>query len=80
MDLVVENLIIVEIKAIEQILKINEVQVLSYLRLHNKSLGLLINFHVPALKDGVRRIVNNFKETPRLGVSALEQLFDGEIV
>lgn len=79
MDLVVENLVIVELKAIDQILKIHEVQLLSYLRLYKKAVGLLINFHVPVLKNGVRRIVNNFHETsasPRLSV---ENLFkDGE--
>ena len=63
MDLVVEDLVVVEIKAVEQILKIHEVQLLSYLRLHKKSLGLLINFHVPVLKNGIRRIVNNLKES-----------------
>jgi GxxExxY protein len=76
MDLVVENLIIVEIKAIEQILKIHEVQLLSYLRLHKKNVGLLLNFHVPILKSGIRRIVNNFNEnsaSPRLSV---ENLFE----
>ena len=62
MDLVIEDLVIIEIKAVEQILKIHEVQLLSYLRLYQKSVGLLINFNVPVLKNGVRRIVNNFKE------------------
>lgn len=74
MDLVVENLVIVEIKAVEQIIKIHEVQLLSYLRLHQKSVGLLINFNVPVLKSGIRRIVNNFKEnsvSPRLCVENL---------
>jgi GxxExxY protein len=74
MDLVVEDLVIVELKAIEQILKIHEAQLLSYLRLYKKTVGLLINFHVPVLKNGVRRIVNNFQESsasPRLCVENL---------
>jgi GxxExxY protein len=74
MDLVVENLIVVEIKAVEQLLKIHEVQLLSYLRLHKKTLGLLINFHVPVLKNGLRRIANNYQEnsaSPRLCVENL---------
>ena len=74
MDLVVENLVVVEIKAVEQLLKIHEVQLLSYLRLYKKSLGLIINFHVPVLKSGLRRIVNNFQEnsaSPRLCVENL---------
>ena len=58
MDLVVENLIIIEIKAIQSILPIHEAQLLSYLKLDNKPLGLLLNFHVPVLKSGIRRIRN----------------------
>jgi GxxExxY protein len=74
MDLVVESSVIVEIKAVEQIIKIHEVQLLSYLRLHRKTVGLLINFNVPVLKSGIRRIVNNFQEnsaSPRLCVENL---------
>jgi GxxExxY protein len=59
MDLVVENLVIVELKAIERILSVNEAQLLSYLKLYNKKVGLLMNFHVPMLKSGLKRIVNN---------------------
>ena len=59
MDLVVENLVIVELKAIERILPVNEAQLLSYLKLYNKKVGLLINFHIPMLKSGLKRIVNN---------------------
>jgi GxxExxY protein len=62
LDLIAENLIIVEIKAVEQILKVHEAQLLSYLRLYRKSVGLLINFHIPVLKNGIRRIANNFQE------------------
>ncbi|HEX9963206.1 MAG TPA: GxxExxY protein, partial [Pyrinomonadaceae bacterium] len=58
MDLVVESLVIVEIKAIERILAVHEAQLLSYLKLANKPLGLLINFHVPVLKSGLKRIRN----------------------
>ena len=59
MDIVIEDLVIVEIKAIEKILSAHEAQLLSYLKLYNKKVGLLINFHVPILKNGLRRIVNN---------------------
>jgi GxxExxY protein len=58
MDLVVENLVVVEIKAIEKILPVHEAQILSYLKLTNKPLGLLINFHVSVLKNGLKRIRN----------------------
>ena len=62
MDSVVENSVIVELKAVEQIQKIHGVQLLTYLKLYRKSLGLLINFNVPVLKSGLRRVVNNFQE------------------
>lgn len=60
MDLVVEDLVIVEIKAIEKLLPIHEAQLLSYLKLRDKRVGLLLNFHVSVLKNGLKRIVNNF--------------------
>ncbi len=56
---VVENLVIVELKAVERILPVHEAQLLSYLKLYDKKIGLLINFHVPILKSGLKRIVNN---------------------
>ena len=62
LDLVVEDEIIVEVKAIEKLLPIHEAQLLSYLRLSNKKVGLLMNFHVPVLKDGLKRIVNEFPD------------------
>ncbi len=58
-DVVVENLVIVELKAVERILPVHEAQLLSYLKLHNKKVGLLMNFHVPILKKGLKRLVNN---------------------
>ena len=60
MDIVVEDSVIIEIKAIEKILPVHEAQLLSYLKLYNKKLGLLLNFHVPVLKNGMKRIANNF--------------------
>jgi len=62
-DLVVEDEIIVEIKAIEKLLPIHEAQLLSYLRLAKKRVGLLMNFHVPVLKNGLKRIVNEFPDS-----------------
>jgi len=58
LDLVVGELVIVEFKAVERIEPIHEAQLLTYLKLSNVWLGLLINFNVPVLKDGIRRIVN----------------------
>ena len=57
LDLVIENLVIVEIKAVEKTEPVHEAQLLTYLRLRGLWLGLLINFNVPHLKDGVRRFV-----------------------
>jgi GxxExxY protein len=57
-DLLVEDLVIVEIKAVDAIAPIHQAQIISYLKLANKSLGLLINFHVPRLKSGIKRFVH----------------------
>ena len=57
-DLLVDRLIIVEIKAVEGLDPIHEAQLLTYLRLKKLWLGLLINFNVPVLKEGIRRLVN----------------------
>ncbi|KAA0894039.1 GxxExxY protein [Oryzomonas rubra] len=57
LDLLVEDEIIIELKAVEKIESVFKAQLLSYLKLTNKKLGLLINFNVPVLKDGVTRII-----------------------
>jgi GxxExxY protein len=57
-DLLVENLVIVEIKCVEAIHPVHEAQLLSYLRLSGKNVGLLINFYVARLKDGIKRMVD----------------------
>jgi len=59
-DILVENEIILELKAIENILPVHEAQIISYLKLADKRLGFLINFNVPLLKQGFSRYVNNF--------------------
>ncbi|MEI8164818.1 MAG: GxxExxY protein [Chloroflexales bacterium] len=58
LDLLVEDAVIVELKAVAQIHPIHEAQLLSYLKLSGCKLGLLINFHVLHLKDGIKRMVN----------------------
>jgi GxxExxY protein len=58
LDLLVEHEVIVELKAIEGVLPVHRAQLLSYLRLADKRLGLLINFNEVLIKDGIRRIVN----------------------
>ena len=57
-DLLVENLVVVELKSVDAISPIHQAQILSYLKLSGKSIGLLINFNVVHLKDGIRRYVN----------------------
>ncbi len=56
-DLLVEGLVIVELKSVDALAPIHEAQLLSYLKLSGKSLGLLINFNVTHLKDGIKRLV-----------------------
>ena len=61
-DLVVENRVVVETKCKDALHPVDEAQLLSHLRLLNISVGLLINFHVVCLKDGIKRMVNNYRE------------------
>jgi GxxExxY protein len=57
LDMMVERKVIVELKTVEALLPIHEAQLLTYLRLCNCPVGLLINFHVPVLKQGIKRLV-----------------------
>jgi GxxExxY protein len=59
-DLLVEDAVVVELKAVEAVLPVHCAQVLTYLRLTEKRVGLLMNFNVSYLRQGVRRIVNGF--------------------
>ncbi len=59
LDMVINNRVIVELKAVDTLLPIHEAQLLTYLKLTNLKLGLLINFNVPVLRKGIKRIVNN---------------------
>ena len=58
LDLLVQNQVIVELKSVEKLLPIHEAQLLSYLKLSQKKVGLLINFNVVHLKNGIKRFVN----------------------
>jgi GxxExxY protein len=60
-DLLVEQSIVVELKAIEKLLPVHEAQLLTYLRLTNLQVGLLINFNVSVLHHGIRRLVNRYE-------------------
>lgn len=57
-DLLVNDAVIVELKAVSEIHPIHQAQLLSYLKLSKKKIGLLINFHVLRLKDGIKRLAN----------------------
>ena len=65
-DLMVEDLIIVELKSVEKVQPVHKKQLLTYLRLADKELGLLINFGEALLKDGIYRIINSRKASPPL--------------
>jgi GxxExxY protein len=57
LDFVINDILVVELKAVTELLPVHHAQVLTYLKLRRQPLGLLINFNVPVLKDGIRRIV-----------------------
>ena len=59
LDVVVEGKVILELKSVNKLESIHDAQLLTYLKLADLKLGILINFNVPVLKDGIKRIVNN---------------------
>lgn len=61
-DLMVDGLVIVELKVVDKLIAIHDAQLLSYLKLSRLKVGLLINFNVLVLKDGIRRLVNGLDE------------------
>jgi GxxExxY protein len=61
-DLIIEDKVIVELKSVEALAPVHKKQLLTYLKLADKRLGLLINFQVALIKDGITRIVNGLKE------------------
>ncbi len=64
LDLLVEDSVIVELKSIEAFTPVHEAQLLSYLKLSSKNVGLLINFNVKHLKSGIKRLVNRGNWSP----------------
>ncbi len=56
-DLLIEDLVILELKSVEKLLPIHEAQLLTYLKLTDFNVGLLINFNVPVLRDGIKRLI-----------------------
>jgi GxxExxY protein len=70
-DLLVEDTVVVELKVSEGISELHKAQLLSYLKLSNKQVGLLVNFNVVHLRDGVKRIVNNYRPSASSASSAV---------
>jgi GxxExxY protein len=70
-DLLVESEVVVELKVVELVLEVHKAQLLSYLKLADKRVGLLINFNVVHLRDGIRRLANNYKPTASFASSAV---------
>jgi GxxExxY protein len=58
-DLMVENMVVVELKAVAKLSPLHDAQILSYLKLSQRPIGLLMNFHVLRLRNGIKRFVNN---------------------
>lgn len=63
-DLLVEDAVVVELKAVDQLLEVHKAQLLSYLKLSGRKVGLIINFNTQILKDGIRRVVSGFEDPP----------------
>jgi len=61
-DIIVEDLVIIELKSVEKIAYVHKKQLLTYLKLSNYKLGLLINFGAPLIKMGIKRVVNGLEE------------------
>jgi GxxExxY protein len=70
-DLIVEETVIVELKTVERFEPIHTAQLLSYLKLSHKCVGLLLNFHVVHMREGIKRIVNDFRPSASSASSAV---------
>jgi GxxExxY protein len=57
-DFIIDDKLLIELKAVEALLPVHQAQVITYLKLSNLELGLLVNLNVPLIKDGIRRIFN----------------------
>ena len=70
-DLIVEAVVLVELKSVEAVLPVHKAQLLSYLRLSGKQVGLLINFNVEHLRDGIKRVINSRPRFSALSASSV---------
>jgi GxxExxY protein len=64
-DLLVEGQLIIEVKSVEELKRVHAKQVLTYLRLMKQPVGLLLNFSAPTMKEGIRRLVNDYRPDPQ---------------
>jgi GxxExxY protein len=62
LDILVNDTVVIELKSVEQLLPVHEKQLLTYLKLADKQLGLLVNFNESYLRKGIKRVVNGFRE------------------
>lgn len=60
-DILVEDTVIIEIKSVEELSKVHYEQIITYLKLTNISIGILVNFNTDSIKENIKRIVNNYK-------------------
>lgn len=58
LDMIVENVVILELKSVDKLIPVHEAQLISYLKLANVSVGFLVNFNVPLIKNGIKRLVS----------------------
>ena len=72
LDMLVNESVIVEIKAVDKLTSVHDAQLLSYLRLSDCRVGLLLNFHCTMLKHGIRRVVNDFPISANSAISAVK--------
>ncbi|MBZ5621308.1 MAG: GxxExxY protein [Acidobacteriia bacterium] len=70
MDLLVEDAVVLELKTVDQLLPVHSAQLLTYLKLSGKKVGLLLNFNEPILKKGLKRLVNHFREPSGVRVTS----------
>ena len=77
-DFLVENRVIVELKAVDRLLPLHTAQLLSYLKLSGRLVGLLINFNVPHLRHGIKRVVNGYAPSDLSAVSPVSPVVESE--
>jgi len=77
MDLVVEDTVVLELKTVDQILPVHTAQLLTYLKLSGKKVGLLLNFNAPILAKGIKRLVNHFEDSSSAHVPSASSALSG---